>query len=282
MDPSSPPPTEGRRAFLRQAPGRAAAAALALGVVGGGGLLSPGPARAQGVAGGGGVGAPHRVRAGASSALGASLRGSFVFARLRYDSGDWDYNPKLCANILDTILQYTHVPVHPEEVVITADSPDLQAFPFLFMTGHKLVRFSDAEREGIRRYVEGGGFLFSDDCNHDIHGLYAVSFEEEMERIFPPAEAGGDPMPRLPGDHPLYHCFFDWPGGPPQTSHELNGWGDNMVHEYLRGVEHRGRIGVLYSNKDYGCEWDFDWRNKRFRTDDNTRFAANLVTYAMT
>ena len=55
-----------------------------------------------------------------------------------------------------------------------------------------------------------------------------------------------------------------------------------MVHDYLRGVEERGRLGVIYSNKDYGCEWDYDWRNKRFRTTDNTRFAVNLVVYAMT
>ena len=47
-------------------------------------------------------------------------------------------------------------------------------------------------------------------------------------------------------------------------------------------IECRGRLGVLYSNKDYGCEWDYDWRNKRFRRDDNTRFAVNLVVYAMT
>ena len=44
-----------------------------------------------------------------------------------------------------------------------------------------------------------------------------------------------------------------------------------MVHDYLRGVERRGRLGVIYSNKDYGCEWDYDWRNKRFRAEDNTR-----------
>ncbi len=44
----------------------------------------------------------------------------------------------------------------------------------------------------------------------------------------------------------------------------------------------RGRIGVLYSNKDYGCEWDYDWRNKRFQREDNTRFAVNIVVYAMT
>ena len=60
------------------------------------------------------------------------------------------------------------------------------------------------------------------------------------------------------------------PDGPPQTSHELNGWGDDMVHDYLRGIDHRRPLGVLYSNKDYGCEWDYDWRNKRFQRDDNT------------
>ena len=70
--------------------------------------------------------------------------------------------------------------------------------------------------------------------------------------------------------------------GPPTTSHELNGWGDEIVHDYLRGVERRGRLGVLYSNKDYGCEWDYDWRNKRFQREDNTKFAVNIVVYAMT
>ena len=47
----------------------------------------------------------------------------------------------------------------------------------------------------------------------------------------------------------------------------------------LRGVERNGRLGVLYSNKDYGCEWDYDWRNKRFRAEDNTKFAVNIVVY---
>jgi hypothetical protein len=203
----------------------------------------------------------------------------FVFARLRYDSGDWDYNPKVCANVLDAVVQYTTIPVHQQEVVITADSEELLAFPFLFMTGHKLVRFSSAERAGLIRFVEEGGFLFSDDCNHDIHGLYATSFEAEMRRAFP-GTAGT--MPRLPNSHALYSAFFRYPDGPPQTSHELNGWGDDMVHDYLRGVEHDGRLGVCYSNKDYGCEWDYDWRNKRFRARDNTQFAVNLVVYAMT
>ena len=200
-----------------------------------------------------------------------------MFARLRYDSGDWEYNPKVAANVLNSVVEYTTIPVYPEEIVITADSEELGAFPFLFMTGHKLVRFSSREREGIRRYVEQGGLLFSDDCNHDVAGLYAVSFEQEMHGIFP--EPGT--LDKIPNTHPLYRTFFEFPDGPPQTVHELNGWGDDMVHEYLKAVEHRGRIGVLYSNKDYGCEWDYDWRNKRFRRDDNTTLAVNIVVYAM-
>jgi hypothetical protein len=211
-------------------------------------------------------------------AQGRPRASEFVFARLRYDSGDWDYNPKVAANVLNSVLEYTTIRVFPEEVVIPAGSDDLLSFPFLFMTGHKLVRFSSKEREQLRRFVEHGGLLLSDDCNHDVNGLYARSFEEEMRTIF----AEGGAMPKLPAAHPLYRSFFTFDGGPPQTSHELNGWGDELVHDYLRGVEHRDRLGVLYSNKDYGCEWDYDWRNKRFQREDNTKFAVNIVVYAMT
>ena len=202
----------------------------------------------------------------------------FVFARLRYDSGDWDYNPKVAANVLNSVVEYTNIPVYPEEVVITAGSEELLAFPFLFMTGHKLVRFTHEERNRLRLFAERGGLLFSDDCNHDINGLYARSFEEEMKTTFP---EGGN-LPKLPKEHALYRSFFTFESGPPTTSHELNGWGDEIVHDYLRGLERRGRLGVIYSNKDYGCEWDYDWRNKRFQREDNTKFAVNLVVYAMT
>jgi hypothetical protein len=212
------------------------------------------------------------------SGQGRPRSSEFVFARLRYDSGDWDYNPKVAANVLNSVLEYTTIPVYPEEVVVTASSEELLAFPFLFMTGHKLVRFSQTERERLRTFVAHGGLLFSDDCNHDVEGLFARSFEAEMRATFP---VGGD-MPRLARHHPIYRSFFTFEDGPPTTSHELNGWGDEIVHDYLRAVQHRGRVGVLYSNKDYGCEWDYDWRNKRFQREDNTRFAVNIVVYAMT
>src|SRR5690606_22890619 len=117
---------------------------------------------------------------------------------------------------------------------------------------------------------------FVDDCNHDVDGLFAKSFERQMADIF-----GGDALRKLPDSHPLYSSFFRFPDGPPATSYELNGWGDDLVHDYLKGIEVDGRLGVLYSNKDYGCEWDYDWRNKRFLAEDNTKFAGNIVVYAL-
>jgi hypothetical protein len=264
---TSPDPSADRRTFLRRL--GSAAAALAAGAVG-----TPTLAHAAARLASEGDGTDGMV----PTSTPALVRGEFQFARLRYSSGDWDYNPKVCANVLDTLLQYTTVPVREQEVVIAADSQELAAFPFVFMTGHKLVRFTEQEREGLRRFVDAGGVLVSDDCNHDVNGLYATTFEAEMLKVFGTPGA----MPKLPNSHPLYSAFFRFPFGPPQTSHELNGWGDNIVHEYLRGVTHHNRLGVIYTNKDYGCEWDYDWRNKRFRSRDNTKFAANLVVYAMT
>jgi hypothetical protein len=98
-----------------------------------------------------------------------------------------------------------------------------------------------------------------------------------MEEIF-----GENCLNKLTNKHELYHSFFSFEDGPPTTTQELNGWGDDLVHDYLKAIEINGRIGVLYSNKDYGCEWDYDFRNKRWYKNDNTRFAVNIVMYALT
>ncbi len=167
-----------RRAFLRTV-GGAYLAALAAPVAGTSLEALQAPAAPSGQA----SGPSQSVKARKAS---TRPRGSeFVFARVRYTSGDWDFNPKVAANVLNSIVEYTTVPVYRDEVVITLDSQELFAFPFLFMTGHKLVRFSKAERDNLTRYVERGGLLFSDDCNHDVAGLYAQSFEHEMRTVFP-------------------------------------------------------------------------------------------------
>ena len=201
----------------------------------------------------------------------------FAFTRLMYDSGDWDVDIRMPSNVLNSLVEYTTLRVDPVERVVALADPKMLESPFCYLAGHKLVQFSPAERKNFERYVRGGGFVFVDDCNHDIDGLFATSFERQMAAIF-----GTKALRKLPNSHGLYRSFFTFKDGPPPTGLELNGWGDDLVHDYLKGIEIDGRLGVLYSNKDYGCEWDFDWRNKRFLAEDNTRFAVNIVIHALT
>lgn len=200
----------------------------------------------------------------------------FWFTRLRYNSGDWDVDQRMPANLITSLVDYTNLRVDPKEHVVDLSDPRMLSAPFCYLAGHKAVEFSQAERRNFERYVRNGGFVFVDDCNHDIDGLFAKSFEAQMASIF-----GPDAMKKLPNDHPLYSSFFKFTG-PPATSFELNGWGDDLIHDYLKGITINGRLGLLYSNKDYGCEWDYDWRNKRFLADDNTRFGVNIIMYALT
>jgi hypothetical protein len=199
----------------------------------------------------------------------------FWFTRLMYESGDWDVDQRMPSNIADTLLQYTTLRVDTQEHVIPLADARMMTAPFCYLAGHKLVEFNPDERRNFEAYLKNGGFILADDCNHDIDGLFAKSFEREIESIF-----GPDRLQKLSKSHPLYTSFFNF-DGPPATSMELNGWGDDLVHDYLRGITIGNRLGLLYSNKDYGCEWDFDWRNKRFNADDVTKFAVNIVTYAL-
>lgn len=202
-------------------------------------------------------------------------RYDFYFTRLMYESGDWDVDIRMPSNVLNSLVEYTTLKVDPTERMVSLADPKMLEAPFCYLAGHKLVQFTPEERRNFERYVKGGGFVFVDDCNHDIDGLFAKSFEAEMARIF-----GASSLKKIPNNHPIYSSFFKF-DGPPNTSVELNGWGDDLVHEYLKAIEVNGRVRVLYSNKDYGCEWDYDFRNKRFLAVDNTRFAVNIIQYAL-
>ncbi len=200
----------------------------------------------------------------------------FVFTRIQYNSGDWDTDQRMPSNILNSLVEYTTIPIDEKERIIYFTDKNLFRSPICYLSGHKLVEFSSLERDNLHRYIQNGGFLFVDDCNHDIDGLFAKSFEQEIGRVF-----GQKALQKIPNTHPIYNSFFEFEG-PPTTSFELNGWGDDLVHDYLKAVTVNGRIGILYSNKDYGCEWDYDFRNKRWLAEDNTKFGVNIINYALT
>ncbi len=205
------------------------------------------------------------------------MSNEFFFTRLQYESGDWDVDQRMPSNLLNSLVEYTTLRVNTTENIVSLASDDIFKSPFCYLSGHKLVQFTKKEKENFKKYVNNGGFVFVDDCNHDIDGLFAKSFERQMEELF-----GAEELKKIPNNHELYSSFFQFDDGPPTTSQELNGWGDDLVHEYLKAIEINGRIAVLYSNKDYGCEWDYDFRNKRWYKIDNTRFGVNIVMYALT
>ena len=220
-----------------------------------------------------------KVLASSSGKSGLKRITGFTFARLRYASGNWDADARMPSNILNSLVEYTSIRVDPNEHIVDAGASMLSDYPFVYLTGNKMLRFTEAERANLRRYLRNGGFMFVDDCNHDVDGTFAKTFEGEIKMIL---DGDGETLHKLPKEHPLYNAFFEFKDGPPATSHELNGWGDDIVHDYLQAIEIDGRVAVLYSNKDYGCEWNYDWTNKRFAAKDNTRFGVNIIVYALT
>ena len=243
----------------------------------------------------------------------------FVFATAKYSSGDWESAPLLPANLIDSIAKYTAIPVAPKGVDVDLGSEEIFQYPFVWLTGHMNVNFTNQESANLKKYVERGGFMVIDDHNHEIGGIFERTVQSELSRIFPPAPGNNAPsgisaiakaandtttqkaaegldkamqheeekglsraLQRLPTNHELYHCFFKFAYGPPATSQEVNGWGDQLVHKNLYAVMQGSRIGILYSQKDYSSEWNFHPDTKQFLQVDPTKFGINMIVYALT
>jgi hypothetical protein len=96
----------------------------------------------------------------------------FVFATAKYASGDWESAPSLPEAVIDAVVRYTTIDIAPTGVYVDLSSHELFNFPFVWLTGHLPVRFTDDERRNVKQYVERGGLLMIDDHNHDITGQF--------------------------------------------------------------------------------------------------------------
>src|ERR1051326_1767109 len=106
---------------------------------------------------------------------------SLTIGRLHYDGGgDWYANPSSLPNLLEALRTRTTLPVADRERVVTLTGPELWEVPYIYMTGHGNVHFSDGEIKNLRRYLEQGGFLHADD-NYGMD----KSFRREIARVFP-------------------------------------------------------------------------------------------------
>jgi len=103
---------------------------------------------------------------------------------LHYDGGgDWYANPSSLPNLLTALRQRTTLPVADRERVVTLTGPELWDVPYIYMTGHGNVHFSDGEIRNLRRYLEQGGFLHAD----DNYGMNAFVPSRDRTRLSGPS-----------------------------------------------------------------------------------------------
>jgi hypothetical protein len=162
--------------------------------------------------------------------------------RLQYDGGgDWYANPSSLPNLLANIVERTSLSISQELKVVKLADPTLGDHPYLYMTGHGNVSFSDEEREALRNHLVSGGFLHADD-NYGMD----ESFRREMELVFPEND-----LVEIPKEHPVFHTMYEFPDGLPKV-HEHDG---NAPQAY--GIFHEDRLLVFYSfESDLGDGWE--------------------------
>jgi len=193
-----------------------------------------------------------------------------TIARLQYDGGgDWYANPSSLPNLLAAIHERTALPVEATEARVTLMDDRLWDYPFLHMTGHGNVKFSDEEVTRLREYLERGGFLHAD----DNYGL-DESFRREMKRVFPDRD-----LVDVPLSHPIYHVVYDFPKGIPKI-HEHDGKPARGFGIFLGD-----RLAVYYSySSDLGNGWEdtATYHDPPALHEAALRMGVNLFVYAVT
>lgn len=133
--------------------------------------------------------------------------------RLHYGGGgDWYWGSSAIPNFLRFIRENSNFPVDTIEKVVQIMDDNLFRYPFLFATGHGIMKFSDEEKERLRTYLANGGFLFI----NDSYGM-EKSLRQEISKLFPERE-----LLELPFEHPIYHSYYDFPNGPPKIHEHDN------------------------------------------------------------
>src|SRR3954447_25558396 len=87
-----------------------------------------------------------------------------TIGRLHYEGGgDWYANPSSLPNLLAAVRERTGMRTAPAEATVALSDDELWNVPYIYMTGHGNVHFSDRDLQTLRRYLLQGGFLHADD-----------------------------------------------------------------------------------------------------------------------
>lgn len=192
---------------------------------------------------------------------------SFFIARLKYEGGgDWYNDPDAIPNLAQELNKRTNIKVNLQQQVVSLNDEKLFQCPFLFMTGHGNINFSDVEAKRLREYLINGGFLYAD----DDYGM-DESFRREMKKVFP-----ANDLVELPSEHLIYRIVADFPKGLPK------------IHEHYEGppkgfgIFYQSRLVVYYTyNSNISDGWTQAHDNPYEKREQAYQMGINIVAYAL-
>lgn len=191
-------------------------------------------------------------------------------ALLKYNGGgDWYANPTSLPNLIKFCNANLGMSLDSKPATVEVGSADIFQYPFVHMTGHGNVVFSDAEAANLRMYLLSGGFLHVDD-NYGLNNF----IRREMKKVFPELE-----FVELPFNHPIFHQKYNFPNGLPKI-HEH----DNKAPQAF-ALFWEGRMVFLFT---YECDLGDGWEDFSVHKDsESTRtkalqMGANILQYVFT
>ena len=167
---------------------------------------------------------------------------SLKIAKLKYGGGgDWYANKTSLPNLIKFCNTELKMNINPAEDVVEVGSPDIFAYPFVHMTGHGNVVFSNTDAANLRNYLSSGGFLHIDD-NYGMDEF----IRKEIKKLMPDHD-----LVELPATHPIFQKPYAFPAGIPKI-HEHEG-----KRPQAFGIFIEGRLALLYTfETDLGDGWE--------------------------
>jgi hypothetical protein len=191
-------------------------------------------------------------------------------AKLRYGGGgDWYANKTSMPNLIAYCNKNIKMNIFRDEDIVDVGSREIFQYPFVHMTGHGTVLFSDAEVKNLRKYLISGGFLHADD-NYGLNKFII----REMKKVFPESD-----FVEIPFNHPIYHQKYNFDAGLPKI-HEH----DNKPPQGF-GLFYEGRLVCFFT---YECDLGNGWEDQSVYGDSESvrtkalQMGANIVTFAFT
>ena len=190
-------------------------------------------------------------------------------ARLHYDGGgDWYNDPDTLPNLVRFVNPTLNSNFSTEQAVVRLTEANLFDHPFIFMTGHGNISFSERDVRNLRDYLLKGGFLYAD----DDYGM-DEAFRREIRKVFPDRE-----MIELPASHPLFHCYFSFPQGIPKI-HEHDGKRPQAFGIF----DDTGRLMVLYTYEtNISDGWSDAHDNPPEVSEEAFRMGTNILYFITT